>query len=210
MTQPAETGAGQSAGIEAQGGLDGTGQGGVGQEPGASGAVAPVQPAEPQGKTYTQAELDAITARMQAADRRASALEAERNQLRDKDLPAQEKLQRDHDAAVERAEVAEKALTTERMHNAFLTNAKFKWHSPEAALKLLDTDKISIGDDGKVIGMENAIEALAKSHPFLVVTEVEPKEEPLPGTAPGNGGSGSGQPTTKKMESRFPALRGRG
>lgn len=205
----------------AQSGEPGTQSGGAGTgtgetlDPGtqSGGETGQVTPPAETGKMVPEAEVEAVRARMRAADQRASQFEAELRQLRDKDLPAAEKLQRDYDEAVARAEKAETDLRSTRIDNAFFRDNTHEWHNPDRARALLDMSKVDIDDQGTVTGLKNAIDALAKSDPYLIkppkADDGEANNTP-PGTAPGNaGGSGGGQPSKEKMRTRFGALRNR-
>lgn len=168
-------------------------------------------------KVYTQAEIDAAAAetetirkRMTAADQRAAKLEAELQQIRDKDLPETEKLQRDFAAAQEQVATLQTANTELALQNAFLKDNTFTWHNPDRALKLADLSQVEVRPDGTVIGLKDALKNLATSDAYLVKTEVEtPPQEPG-GTAPGNNGSaGTRTATAKVLATRLPALRTR-
>lgn len=212
----------QPEGEGAQSGTDDTQSGGVQGNSGESGANggstgdtggSGTQSGGETGKTYSQQEYDALAARMKAADQRAAKFESDLKQLRDKDLPEADKLKRDHEEAVKKAEQYQRELEEMRISNAFLTDNTYKWRNPATALKLLDRGKISIDSDGQVIGMKDALTALAKSDDYLL----EPKQgndsgqQGQGGTAPGNnGGAGGGKTPAKQAVSRFPAMRSRG
>lgn len=202
----------QSGDGSAQGGAGGTGDEDVVDET-ASGDQTGQQtpPADTTGKTYTQAEFEQLRARMIAADKRASENDAKLKQLVDKDLPELDRVTKERDEHAARADAAEAALQQERVNNAFLTNNKYDWHNPQRAREALDMSKVLIDSDGTVTGLDDAIEALAKSDPYLIKsTTVGEKEKPKPGTAAATaGGSGGSTATTKKLAERIPALRGR-
>jgi len=156
------------------------------------------------------AQLKAQQARTQAADKRAAEHEAALKQLRDKDLPEQQKLTRDLDAAQKTVEVLQATNGALAVENAFLKDNAFTWHNPEAAMKLLDMSQVEIGADGKVSGMKDALKALASGHPYLIKTDAAGQETPPGSTTPGNNGSnGRDKPDPKKMAARFPAMRTR-
>lgn len=198
------TGDGTQAG--AQSGAPGTGDGTQGSG---------------QSATFTQAEYDALKARMQAADQRASKAEADAKLIRDKDLPEMQKMTRDLAEATETIKTVTAANADLRIANAFLTDSTQKWRNPGTALKLLDRSKITVDSDGTVTGMKDALSALAKSDPYLLEdtqggdggsggTGQGQQGTPPVGTPPANGGLGGGtKPTADAMKSRFPALRTR-
>lgn len=55
-----------------------------------------------------------------------------------------------------------------RVENAFLRNNQYNWHNVKTALRLLNAEDVDINDDGSVDGMDEAVEALAKEHPYLL------------------------------------------
>jgi hypothetical protein len=162
-----------------------------------------------------RADLETQKSRTQAADKRAAQLEAELKAIRDKDLPAAEKMQRDLEEATAKATQLEADLQTVRIENAFLKSNSHKWKNPAAALKLADLSGVEIGADGTVTGMKQALDALAKSDPYLLDDEKDPEKKgqektPPPGTPPANNGTGgSGKPDRKRLENRFPVMRTR-
>jgi len=214
MTQPGP-GAQSGTGTEGQSADPATGQGTPAVDPNDP-AGQSSDPGQGQGQppdpnaTVARTEYDALMARMRAADQNRARFEAELKQLKDKDIPALEKAQRDLTDATKRAEEATAALKQSRIENAFLGNNKYKWKNNDAALKLADLTNVEVLEDGKVTNLEAALEALSKAHPYLLDTDKP--EEPKGSTgAPGTGGrQGDGKPDSKAMASRFPALRTRG
>lgn len=213
MTQPDPNASGvdpsaQSGTGEPDGSNTGTG---TTPDPSAqSGAVNP-----DTGRVYTAQEYEALRARMQAADQNRAKFEQELRQLKDKDLPELEKLKRDHAEAVARAEAAEQKARDRAIHNSFLQDNTHEWHSPQRALQLLDMSKVDYDEEsGEVRGLKDAINALAKSDPWLLKPKADENSgdstPQLPGTnAANNGGTGSGKPSKDKLQSRFTAMRGR-
>lgn len=178
-----------------------------------AGAQSGTTATQPEAR-YSEAELEAVRTRMRAADQRAAALEAERNQLRDKDLPALEKLQRDYADATKERDALRVKTREQALENAFLKDNKYKWKNPAAALKLADLTKVDVQDDGTVTGLTAALDALAKSDSYLIdVTKDETTNEQTGSTgAPGTNGTRGQQtgPNLKAMAARIPALRSRG
>lgn len=196
-----QSGAGDPTGNGSQGtGTSGEGtQSGVVETPA---VTTPLTEAE-----RLAAELAQQRTRTQAADKRAAQIEAELKQLRDKDLPEQQKLTRDLQETQKVVETLKATNSGLALENAFLKDNTYSWHNPDAARKLIDLEGVEIGEDGKVSGMKDALKALATAHPYLVKTETGNGETPKPATSPGNnGGSGTSTPAAKALATRFPGL----
>lgn len=90
--------------------------------------------------------------------------------------------------------------------------AQFK--NPKAAFKLLDLDDVEIVD-GEVEGLEDAIKALVKSDPYLLVSKDEDDEDEdevterrrRRTTGQPTGGRKKANPDREKLVSKYPALR---
>jgi hypothetical protein len=213
MTQPDPSA--QSGTGSAQGGATDTGQGtGATQDPSAqSGAVdqgGTGQQQTPPPATVTQAEFDTIRAQLRAADQKRTEAENQLRQLLEKDLPEQEKLKKALDEAAAARDAATAQLRQTRIENAFLTDNKYKWKNPKTALKLADLSKVEVNDDGTVLNLSAALEALAKSDPYLI--DDTPTAEPPKGStgAPTGGRASDANADLKGLASRIPALRTRG
>lgn len=165
--------------------------------------------------TVTRAEYDALRARMQAADQRASQREAELKQLRDKDLPEAEKLQRDFKELQENNAKLSEANKKLALDNAFLKTKGFNWKDPEAALKLADLSDVEIGEDGKVTGLDAALKKLAADKKYLLEdSDAQSGGNDSGASAPPMGGRGTQRGDNRKnkaaLAKSFPALRSRG
>lgn len=165
----------------------------------------------------SQAEYDALRNRLSQADQKRAATEAELKQIRDKDLPALEKATRDLAEAQKQAEEAKEALKRTRLENAFITDNKYEWENPRTALKLADLSKVEVDDDGTVRNLTAALDALAKSDPYLLKKKADDGDDGDGGNgkgstgAPGAGGRQSDTKLdAKKYAARIPALRTRG
>lgn len=194
-----QSGAGSTTG-SVNGGTESGTTSGDGTQSGAN------QPIVTEAETL-KAQLEQQRQRTQAADKRAAEIEAQLKQLRDKDLPEQEKLKRDYEESVKQVEQLRAVNTNLAFEVAFLRDNTYTWHDPSTALKLVDREQVEIAADGSANGMKDALKALATSHPFLI--KQESKEEPKtpPGTAPGNNGGTGGKTTSSaSMAARIPAL----
>lgn len=127
-----------------------------------------VEDANAPGKVYTEDDIQAVLRRMQAADKNSSDLQKKLKAYEDKDKSELEKLQAELAESQAKSEAAEKRLLETRIHNEFLASNKHTWHDPKTALKLLDLENVEVDENGKVSGLDKAIEALAKAQPFLV------------------------------------------
>jgi len=115
--------------------------------------------------------------RLREAETAKAAALAELKKHEDKDKSDLEKATADLEAANARiAELAEsnKKSTIER---AFLRHNKHKWHDPETALKLVDMSDVTVDDEGKVEGMKEAVDALAKEHAYLLKRDEDEGED---------------------------------
>lgn len=193
---------GDGSGSEGQGdgkdGKDGDKDGDAGAKPDAD------------GKVSTE-DYEALKRRMQAADKRASEAEAKAKEYEDKDKDELTK-------ATERAETLEKenealqqATKDLRIENEFLASNKYTWHNPKRALQVADLSEVTITEDGKVEGLDKALDALAKSDEYLLK-----KSDGTDGEGPdgkSGSGAGSGRKDDKKtvdkeaLAKKYPALR---
>lgn len=218
MTTPTPVAQGGNDGASSGVIEDGTGTGaGNGNDQGngaLSGNVNPdgTQQPTPPALTVSQADYDRLKAQLQAADQNRQKAQDELKQIRDKDMPALEKAQRDIAEATARAEKAEADLKQSRLEKAFLENSEYKWKNPKTALKLADLSKVEVDDEGEVHNLKSALEALAKSDPYLLNSDDDEDKGGKGSTgALGTGGKGNQKPDAiKTLSSRIPALRTRG
>lgn len=122
---------------------------------------------------------------------------------------------------LEKAQGTITELTTERdklreqnselvIRNAFLMDNKHEWANPRAALKLADLSEVEIDDDGAVTGLAEALNALAKSDPYLLKSKSEDDDDEDEGR-PGATGQpprkkSKGNPDREKLLAKYPAL----
>lgn len=208
--------AGQSAGVVDQG--TGTAADASGQSAAGTTGIAP---ATGEQSVVPREEFERLRAQLAAADQKRAAAEAAHAQLRDKDVPALQKAERDLQLANQALAERDAAISRMQVELAFFNDNTRDWHAPAAAIQLLDRSKITVDAEGKVMGMKDALEALAKSHPFLLKpappadgtgTGGAPAAPPAPGTAPANGGitpQQGGKQSPAQMAQRFPAMRQR-
>jgi len=136
-------------------------------------------------------------------------------------MPELQKTTRDLQAATAALAERDAVIANQRLELAFFVDNTRDWHNPTAALALLDRSKITVDAEGKVIGMKDALTALATAHPYLLKPAPAgdgqgqgsaPAAPAAPGTAPANGGiapQAGTKPTVADLGKRFPALRQR-
>ena len=99
-------------------------------------------------------------------------------------------------------------ITKLRIDNAFLTSNKHKWQNPAAALRLIDLSEVEIDEDGKVTGLDKALDKLAKSDAYLLASDDDDDGD--------DNGTPTGQPpaprtkgnvSRDKLVKKYPALR---
>lgn len=155
----------------------------------------------------SQADYDALMARMQAADRAKSAAEKKLSDQADKDLSESEKAKKEAAEAKAEAEAAKAGLRDARIQNAFLAVTDVAWHNVNDAYTMLKNsymDGVDVDKDGKVTGIEPAVKKLAREKAYLVKIA----GDTTGGTGAAHNGQRKGdQNDTGKVEraARFPA-----
>jgi hypothetical protein len=114
--------------------------------------------------------------------------------------------------ARERADAAEARERELRLELAFVKESQGRFVDVDAAWKLVDGARLSIDDDGAIVGMSEAIEALSQKNPFLLSAAVEPEANPFKPTSSGRSFSRRNKPVAgarnrQVLEAKFPALR---
>lgn len=174
------------------------------------GGQAPVQPAsQPPEKTLTQAEVDQIVKDRLARERQKAAekyadyddLKARAEKLREyEDAQKSEMdklterlagLEKERDATRAEAEQARQEAQAMLIKSALIAEAgKAGAIRPEDAYLLTDLSTITLGEDGAVIGAEEAVKTLIESGRLPLVGK--PKAPSL------DSGAGGGQPAQDK------------
>lgn len=165
-------------------------------------------------KDDRDAEIEAIKARMRAADRRAAAAEAKAKEYEDKDKSEGQRLSEENESLKSEVETLKKSLQEQRLQNAFLTSNDYTWQDAEAALRLADLSGV-VDEDGEVdkAALKKALKALAEGKPFLVKTQEgngESKNGPS-GSSTGSSKNNRQQsgPSEDELRRRYPALANR-
>jgi hypothetical protein len=101
----------------------------------------------------------------------------------------------------------------------FMGDTRFAWQNPKDALKLLDLDDVEITEDGEVEGLDEAIEELAKSRPYLLKKSKDDEEDDdeddedentkkrKRSTGQKTGSRKKGQPNRDALLKKYPGLR---
>lgn len=167
---------------EGDGGKEGTsGQtGGTGE----GGSTAP-----PPVTTISLEEHETILRRLAAADKAKGEAEKRLKELDDADKSELEKAQRDLKEMQDRLEKAEAAALSAKLSSEILKFPGYTWHDPEAVLKMVDMDTITVdAETGAVKGVNDALKKLAKDKPYLL--KGKQGDEKKDGKTGGNGASG--------------------
>lgn len=151
------------------------------------------------GAIVSPEEFAALQAKLRAADQNRSKLQQRLDEIDNANKSELEKAQADLAKATERAEKAERDAHEAKIGREFLKFPGYDWHDPETALALVDLSSLEIEEDGKVKGMKEAVEKLAKAKPFLLKSK---KEEAPGGGTPGtpSGHSPGGRPNVKQEQ----------
>jgi len=173
---------------------------------GAAGETPATVTAQPATKTLTveevQAQLEELRKQLSAVNKESAgrrkkieeieAAEAKRKQAELSELDQlKAKLAEQEKARLEAEGKASEALIR---HAVEMAAATMKFHNPEIAYHLLDLAEVSIGEDGKVAGVEDALKKLIKSNPYLVDNGAAAAVETDAGKR------GSGKPDAKARE----------
>lgn len=165
-----------------------------------------------------RAKIDALTDEKDRHVRRRQEAEKERDELRarlaeieGKDKTELEKVSTRVTELESENETLRNDLHRARIENAFLTDNKYSWHNPRRALDLADLSEVEIDEDGKVLGLTKALDALAKSDAYLLKPKDGEKEEEVVSTGdPKSTSKRTAQQTDAEKQAlvnKYPALR---
>lgn len=207
---------------EGEGGDDDPGDEGTEDEVEDTEETKPTKEKKPAGEQgVSLARFRKLEGHLRAADQKREAAEQELKQIRDKDLPAVEKAERDRAEAVAKAEKLEGKYAKLARQHAFLLetqNQKVTWKNPKSALKLAELDELEINEDGSVEGISDAVTALLTDHEYLVdkakSDDADEEEEPVRKPKSGSPVGGRqkkkvppGHMSDEELRRAFPALR---
>lgn len=148
-------------------------------------------------------DVETYKQRAAAADRAKGEMERKYNALVDKEKSDLERANSKLEEANQNIERVTKQRNDAVMRAEILKFPGYSWHDPEAVLSLIDSDSIQIDDDGKVTGVKDAIQKLAKDKPYLLKNQQEeqkPKEQPKQQTPSGSAGSNGNSPDEKNEQ----------
>lgn len=149
--------------------------------------------------------------RRQEAETENASLKAKLKEIEDKD---KSELERATESAKELNTKVEQLESTNQdlmLQVAFLSDNTYTWQNPKRALQLADLSSVEF-KDGKATGLDKALEALAKSDPYLLKQEDKEKDEQQGGQT---GKTHNGKKANKSnvdmvaLKQKYPALRGR-
>lgn len=156
----------------------------------------PAPPTDPPAKAFTQDDVNRLLA---DEKRRLLAEQPDLTELRNKakqfdDLQAASQTELERERA--RADAAEKAATAanaaknEALRRSAVTAAATRAGAvdPDAVFALLDPSKVTVGDDGLVTGVDDAVKALLDDKKYLVGTPTPPPAPPKPAPGSADGG----------------------
>ena len=157
--------------------------------------------------------------RRRAAEQRADELQKKLQELEAKDTPEAQRVIAENASLKKNLEIMKEQLQEARLNNAFLADNSYEWHNPARALRLADLSDVEIDQDGGVTGLKEALDALAKSDPYLLKSsgngdskDNKNKKDPAEGK-PGSGDSANGNKGKPKgldkaaLENKYPGLR---
>jgi len=132
-----------------------------------------VQPAE---MVDYKAELEKLRKALSEANHFSAARRKRLEELEAKELAREQAGMSDLEKAkAQLAELEKRAADAERgrkqalLEKAVIAKAgALRFNNAEDAIRFLDPEKLEIGDDGQVIGLEDALKAIAKDRPYLL------------------------------------------
>ena len=163
-------------------------------------------------ETIPKWKYDKLHARMEAADRRSSALQRQLDELKDK-KDISDDVRTEIADLKPKVECLQQENSDLRIKVAFFGVNTVDWHDPDTALRMLDLSEVDVDEKGNVDkrALKSAIRDLAKSKPYLVKPkqQQEDGEEPEGGKPTKMAGQRKGQgnrPSKEQLASRFAVL----
>lgn len=131
----------------------------------------PESAGEDTAATIKRLETALKRANAEAAERRIKLqeFEEEERKRQEAELSETERLRKQLAEAQAASETMAAQVRETQMRSAVeRTAARMRFHDPADAYALADLSAVTVGDNGKVDGVEDALKALAKSKPHLV------------------------------------------
>lgn len=160
----------------------------------------------------TREDYDRVKNHLSRADQKKAALEKENADLKKfkeenerKGNTELQNLQKDHTELVKNHEAMQSRFQKLAITNAFLTasaQAKVVWHDPKVAMRAAELEDLEIDEDGNVVGIEEAVKTLAKSHKYLVNKDTGADDDEEEEKKPRRGASGSGIGSVKSAKGK--------
>lgn len=147
---------------------------------------------EAEAKTFTQTEIDRIiAARLEQERKKYADYDTVKAELAKLKTPAQTPApEANADQRLTALEAQSQTLAKRNqeltIEAAIVKQAAAIGLDPAAAAKLVDTSKLTVGEDGNVAGLEDAVKAVAEQYPGLLARQARTKPvNPGRGSDPG-------------------------
>ena len=200
-----------------KGGSDG---GDNNDDAGSSGADADKDDVKDPDKKKLSQEAAKHRNAAKAEKARADAAEARLKEIEDKDKSEVERLTGEVDTLKAENESLKASLNETKIENEFVLKYANKFADPEVARLFLEKkfgkeDGITVDDDGEVVGMKEAVEALLKEKPKWAKgadddDDGSSQQNTQPSGRQTNGKTKKDGLNSEALAKKFPALRGRG
>lgn len=163
------------------------------------------------GDVISKEEYDKIVDRMKAADRNAQAALAKVKEYEDKDKGELEKATETVQTLTAQVQERDEVIKSLRLENTFALNTKYSWHDPSDVMELIrKREDVTIDEDGKVKGLDKALDDIAAKKKYLVKQDGQQEQEqdpPPSGSSTGSGQRGKGKGTdAEALRKKYPAL----
>lgn len=156
-------------------------------------------PADPAEAKRLAKKNKRLRDRLKELDGQVQALQKEKDTAANAGKDETERLRGEVQTLQAKLEEAQASLQQGSLKQSFLESNKVQWHDAKTAFKLLDTSDIDIDEDGDTSGMDDAIELLAKQHPYLVKSS---KSDDDKGKGKDKPKGSSGEGGTKQRKSK--------
>ena len=195
----------------------GSNAGGAGETKSTEGTPAAGSGESDEGRD-PQKKIKALEEEKDRHFRKAQQAEQEREELQKKLKEYEDKDKSELERAtgqVEELKSENASLKSEleklRVDNSFFVENSIAWHDPADAKEfvLRELGEVKVDSSGRVVGLKEAIDKVAKAKPYLVKPEQDGNGRP---PASGNPPKGNGKGTTpdaEELRRKYPSLRNR-